>query len=644
MSLLSKLDRLGVWTRICLQITGFVIVAGVGVILGVVLDWPIWYVVALAGAAWGLLFWYVKSWGGLLGPHFFFDLIRLARRPRTRDIRVLYALGLLVGLGLMYYVRSPSQDLGAIFFKSAQSMTTQEGTQFAQMFVFTIIVVQNLAVLVLTPVYVGSAISEEKERRTLELLFTTHLKDREILFGKMFSRLLHLGLVLLGGLPILSLAMLYGGVDFQMILGNFINTGLNLISVGSVSILVSAICARVATSVLIIYGMVLPLGMCLGVFSFSGRTSMLGLAQADMASGPGTLWAALIGFGMFHGMISITCLSVALVVLRSRRMPEGMLPEQAPPFRKLPKKPELPTGKLNDQLHEVTFKLERLYDLPVVGDEPLLWKETHLGSNPLTIAPLFYTGLGLSVAIMLLVLMGKTLDFGVGPMSWIDRSHEAGQITRVLCCVWAAVCVIYVGILSAGSVIRERQQNTLDALCTLPVARAEILRAKWLGSFFRSRSWWLIFTIMVVFGTVTIDLQVSGAMVLLAAAFVHGAFFASLGLVLSVVSRTVLAAYTRLAIFLVILVPGMWVGSETVLPGARTWLAHFFRIGLNPVRTWHALGFSWKDYWAKDDPVGAQFGACLAGLGVYLLGAVALWLIARWRFGLRARKKGPRSA
>lgn len=636
------------WLQIALQAVFALLILVAGVMFGFRIDWPFWYGITFVIGIFFLAGIYVKRWGGLLGPHFFFDLVRLARRSRTRDVRVLYAFGLLVGLGLMYYLRFRGQSLEQVFFGGGQAMSINEGAQFASLFVFTIIVAQNLAVMILTPVYVGSAISEEKERRTLELLFTTHLKDREIIFGKLCSRLVHLGAVLLGGLPVLSLAQLWGGIDFQMLLANFANTALNLLSVGSVSILVSAMCKKVATSVAIIYGMVLPLGMCLGIFSFTGRTSMLGLAQSDIDAGYGMLWGALVGFGMFHALISVSCLSVALVVLRGQRSAEELLAYADPPsvyaappapLRQLPRRDEARRHISDAADHEPTFRLERLYDLPPVSNDPLFWKEMYLGRNPTTVAPLFYTGLGLTVAFLLLVFLAKSFDAAGRVDGWAANSHELGLIVRVICCMWATVCVLTAGFLAAGSVIKERQEQTIEALLTLPLDRRQILLAKWLASIFRGWGWWVVFAVAVVSGAAMTALHVAGSMVLLAAVFIHGAFFASLGLYFSVTSRTALIARTKMAITALVLGPVCWINFELVAFVSEPWIYRFLRIGLNPIRTWYTLGFSWKEFRDPGSSVDIDFGICLLGLGVYLLAAALLWMGARRRFGQETTTK-----
>jgi len=47
------------------------------------------------------------------------------------------------------------------------------------------------------------AIAEEKERKTLDFLLASDLRSREIVLGKLASRLAYLTLVLLTGLPLL---------------------------------------------------------------------------------------------------------------------------------------------------------------------------------------------------------------------------------------------------------------------------------------------------------------------------------------------------------------------------------------------------------------------------------------------------------
>src|SRR5437660_1620479 len=83
--------------------------------------------------------------------------------------------------------------------------------------------------VLLTPAYVGGAIAEEKDRKTLEFMLATDLLNREIVLSKLGSRLANLALVVITGLPILSILQFLGGVDPNMILAGFAITAMTVV-------------------------------------------------------------------------------------------------------------------------------------------------------------------------------------------------------------------------------------------------------------------------------------------------------------------------------------------------------------------------------------------------------------------------------
>ena len=128
------------------------------------------------------------------------------------------------------------------FFRPSR-LSQQQLVRLAEKFMAAVIFVQNLAVLLLTPAYLATAVTEEREKRSLELLQTTHLYDREIILGKLLGRLTHLAGVLLAGLPVLSLTQFMGGVDMAVLLANFAVTFMNLWTAGCICImLLSVVC------------------------------------------------------------------------------------------------------------------------------------------------------------------------------------------------------------------------------------------------------------------------------------------------------------------------------------------------------------------------------------------------------------------
>lgn len=155
------------------------------------------FVVAGVLIAFALGFSLTRLWTGLLGPVLLFDLIRTARRGRYVLLRCIYSLVLLGVLWSVYSQFSagftgqrPSfqarvwnaqvQMTGPRVFTDYWTARRKEMARFAEAFFSTFIIVQLGAVVLLTPAYTAGTIAEEKDRKTLEFLLATDLKDHEI--------------------------------------------------------------------------------------------------------------------------------------------------------------------------------------------------------------------------------------------------------------------------------------------------------------------------------------------------------------------------------------------------------------------------------------------------------------------------------
>ncbi len=106
------------------------------------------------------------------GPVLFYDMIRSARRGRYFLLRMLYA-GFLVFILFTVWlnVRVNSSDLRQVSYLALQ-------------FFEAFMLVQLVLVTVLTPAFVAGSIAEEKDRKTMEFLLATDLRNREIVLSK----------------------------------------------------------------------------------------------------------------------------------------------------------------------------------------------------------------------------------------------------------------------------------------------------------------------------------------------------------------------------------------------------------------------------------------------------------------------------
>ena len=121
-------------------------------------------------------------------------------------------------------------------------------------------IVQVVIVVVLTPAYVAGAVAEEKDRKTLEFLMATDLDNREIVFSKLLSRLANMTLLLLTGLPILSILQLMGGVDPELMLAGFAGVALTMLGIASISILFSTLLKKPRDAISVTYLFLLAYG------------------------------------------------------------------------------------------------------------------------------------------------------------------------------------------------------------------------------------------------------------------------------------------------------------------------------------------------------------------------------------------------
>src|SRR5262249_29899781 len=103
------------------------------------------------------------------------------------------------------------------------------------------------------PAVVAGVIAVEKQRGTLHDLLVSRLSSGEIIVGKLASRLLHVFIYLLVGLPVLGLLTPMGGVDPKLFLAVFAVEVTTAFFLAALVILVSTYARRVRDAVLVVY-------------------------------------------------------------------------------------------------------------------------------------------------------------------------------------------------------------------------------------------------------------------------------------------------------------------------------------------------------------------------------------------------------
>jgi ABC-type transport system involved in multi-copper enzyme maturation permease subunit len=594
-----------------------------------------------------------RGWIQLFGPVLFYDLVRVGRQSRHAAARTFYG-GILLTLFLFVYLAWLADNglsFHDAFFGGALPSKALAG--YAQTFCFVFLGVQMLAVFLLTPAYLAGAIAEEKERRTLEGLLASDLRDREILFGLLFARLGNLVLVLLTGLPALSLLQFMGGVDPNLILAGFAFAGLTVAGLAGLSVFNSLQARKPRQAIVRTYL------MAAGYLVVSGASWLLLLPRLGLASFPSTdKWASpvtlsdvvlllnagnpiaaavrcvdevrtgqsldvvlpalLRSYAWFHGLLAVGCCVWASWWLRARILQEG----------------ESSTRKDRGQRRLATgHKGLGLLEPPGVSEgRPMLWKELFIDAG-VHRGPFGMLLTGVLAALALWPAVHLVYWFGSPwPEGMDSRFTDLMNLwVRGLSMVLGVLMLLQVAVHAAGSISGERERQTLDGLLATPLSNRTILLAKWLGSMSSPRATAACLGLVWLVGWATGGLSLLAIPCFLGAWLAMAACMAGLGLCLSSVygSSYRAAFWTLLAVFglLVATMLASWDLSDL-------WLPSFEAESIMPFLTLAFLAFSPREFQAwRGGEMSVSFQPIFwAAVGWLLLGYM-FWRLACWRFG-----------
>jgi ABC-type transport system involved in multi-copper enzyme maturation permease subunit len=572
------------------------------------------------------------------GPVLFYDIVRTARRSRYALVRcvygaVLFCLFLLVAQACLtgWDVRVDAKTLA----------------EFADAFFSFMVILQFMAVIVLTPGYAGSAITEEKERRTIEYILATDLTNREIVLGKFLSRLGNTALLLLTGLPIVALIGLLGGIDPNLLLMTIVATLLLMCSLAAFSVLCSVYAKQTRQALIVPYACLLLYLACLPVVSlllneafgtapayiqvarpiidfvnagnpFYSFTHVLATAGSSK-SVSGQLITALESYAVFHIALTLGCLGLAIIRLRRRALHEAAI---------------VPRGK------------RRARKTRVVWEQPIIWKEMQL--RPRRHAPLAVAAL-----MFLAVLVSVGPAIAICWECWhqaiyyeeISLAFNAIYI-RAYATLLTWALLLAVALKASNAIALERQKQTLDTLLSTPLSRGEILLGKWLGSLLSIRYGLLWLAGIWTIGLVSGGLHPLAVPCLSVAILIYAACCASVGLLASVVARTPTRSHVlALAVLLCLtfghflFAPVAFISSDWRL---RESYGQFASISLTPPIALEILGFYHGSLQSRFgfDLDGSKLATfVLIGFGLWSVVAIYLYWLA-YRFFGRVRTDG----
>lgn len=570
-----------------------------------------------------------RGWVRLFGPILFFDLVRSARRTRYYVVRHVCLLLLFALLFFVHWTLS--------FGEVARGWTTADAQQFTMTYFVVFVVIQSSLLVMLGPAYVAGSIAEEKERKTLEFMLATDLDNREIVFGKLISRMGSLLFIFLSGLPFLSILQFLGGVDPMLIVAWATATAVGIVSMSCLCMLNSVLNRKSRDAIAISYFCVLgylimsgaswlltnraylppwinvtELEKVLYVVSAGNPVVLAGFATEDLNAGhaiEAVLMKYLRDFTLFHVLLSLVACLLSVLVLRRYA--------------------------LNQTADQPKRRWRIRWPRPRMFEYPLVWKEVFVEKS------LYVNLIGRIVFCLLLAVALATFWYGLDS-PYHSSTNVVADWVQVVGMIGACLLMLTVAGRAATSISHERDKETIDGLLTAPVNTDAILFAKWLGAVLSIRWGLLLLASIYGLGILVGSINWLTLPLMIVAWLIYTAVVALLGLWYSVVCRTSTSATVWTYLSTAGLGVGHWFDMLCMIPlfiagqyGALRYLV-LMQAGFTPP---FALGVS---FFIREEiggrhsnpEIADQLGYGLAGLGAWLVIAVVLWLLTSSRFQL----------
>jgi ABC-type Na+ efflux pump permease subunit len=424
------------------------------------------------------------------GPVFVNELRLAARRIRS------YAARFAVGLLLLYIVvigYADTQRFGGAPGRTVELSPAESARLGGQLFT-AVLWLQGAVVLLLTPASFAGSIAEDRQRRILDLFLASPLSVPEIVVGKLAPRLIHLSVLVLVGLPVVSISLLFGGVDPQDVWFAYAVTFSTLYFLAGISVVQSVFCERPRDAVLRAYAvglgwLLLPAFEEIILNLGGGAASLVREArpvtewitaasplaalfpQRNVASWPWAEGLRVVGLQLLYGSLFLV---YAMARLRPLERGSGLLNSWS---------------RFRGGGRRITRRRG-------CGDSPMIWKEC---TGALTLRnPVMAAGsavLGVAVVVGLIYWIAELVvpaaeeiaqyGYGLtGPSVARDRLNLSVRILSTILYLFAALTIA--GIAATG-VTNERERDTWTSLVSTPLEAREIIQGKFLGAFFRIR-------------------------------------------------------------------------------------------------------------------------------------------------------------
>ena len=438
----------------------------------------------------------------LVGPVFTREFAITPRRGRVYVARAAYSatlVGLIAVAWLMLTGTQLIRDIGDL-------------ARFGTLLFQILCPLQMVVAIFFSALLAASAVSQEKDRRTMILLLMTNLSNSELVLGKLFASLLHVLVLLATAIPIFMFIVLLGGVSLNQVLEMAAVTFAAVLVCGSLGALVAfwrektfqALAVSVMAIVLWIGFWEVVASGVLGV-SFAGLSAescaaamspwrailatVVPMPEALPVLGPiGTpahlfLLVSLVGSGVING-VTIAMVRVWNPSREERRSPsdEGQSETIWGAEHDLKCNQPLEGAgalKSNGEVSADSVPISSIMGVKktrVVWDNPILWREirTWAYGRKILLVRLVYLVLFGSIAATIYTMVGSESTFG----------KTEGALTLVPLFL---LSLFLINAQAVTSITSERDVRAMDLLLVTDLSASEIVFGKLGGVLYNTK-------------------------------------------------------------------------------------------------------------------------------------------------------------
>jgi ABC-type transport system involved in multi-copper enzyme maturation permease subunit len=225
------------------------------------------------------------------------------RSRRAFTVLIIYLLSISAVITILYYI---------IETQMSSNYNGPEFRQIAGKIIFGgVLGFELLMIGFIAPALTAGAITNERERQTLDLLRTTLISARTLVLGKLASACSYMLLLIFTALPIQALAFLLGGIGEEEIFVSILILLVNTTFFSALGILCSSFSKRTMTATITCYAIILVSVLISGIIVYMLATYIIttslsygGGGSSDYMLANITLWLFCSTNSILAGVVS----------------------------------------------------------------------------------------------------------------------------------------------------------------------------------------------------------------------------------------------------------------------------------------------------------------------------------------------------